>query len=332
MDPHFLLQNSLTGFIFITFAGLGLWTTNESIAYTAGNILSNQWQIVAAVISTPIIGVLVQGLWMAFSYMVGHPYQSRAREIVANPIKNAVQSLVCLSVEVTALLTDDIPNDSKFVWLLYSEAPSHMIEWYRRRLTFRHLGENWATAIVSGSLFGMIIGQAMNSSFSQSKTVLIILLIGGSLTLTVGLFFLSRKMNNDAKGFEATWLYSIIYPEFKKYLKTQKEIEIPIDDGSTTKVLISGEYNAELSGLELEKNIKCIVSRIIHKYPKTEKVVIAFPNETNVDVILYDNHTKRICEETNLPIDIFRNSTVTTDPNKNENLEKHCGRAFIADE
>lgn len=214
-DSHFLLQNSLTGLIFLAFASLGLWASNETEAIEISNLLFSQWPLVALIVSTPIIGVFVQGVGMFFMYLRGHPYQSKARDEMARRIRVVIKSLDTIPDEVSEHF-EGLPNDSLFVWFLYKKAPPHMIEWYRRRLTFRHLGENWATAIILGLIFGISLGLFLSIPLSQLKIIQVIIGVGVSAGMIIGLLFLRKKMSQDAEAFELTWLYSEIYPEIEE--------------------------------------------------------------------------------------------------------------------
>ncbi len=231
-NAHFLLQNALTGFVFLVFTFCSLWLVNDKTGADALNIFSTQWQIVAVVLATPIVGLLVQSVYMFFVYLRGHPYDDESRKQAAEKIRSAINSIDAIPRDLKSKLLK-LPNDSLFVWLYYSDAPDKLVEWARRRRDLQHLGENWTTASVLGLLAGVTIGIVMRFPFSQNPIFWSIVLGVVSVVWAIGLIFLRSKMKTDADALELTWTLARLYPDIKDRLVpaiSDTDLDITLED------------------------------------------------------------------------------------------------------
>jgi len=216
-DPHLLLQNTFTGLILVGFFLCGIWLVSEETATALINGISSHWEMVAIVAFSPILGILVQGIWMFMVYIRRHPYQDEARRQVASRIRTVLQSLDTVPNEIKRRLST-LPDDSLFVWLFYSDAPQHLIEWDRRRRDFQHLGENWAAAAVLGLLLGVGAGVVVAFQFALSRLLLQGLIVAFALAWIMGLLVLRGRMRADAEAMELTWVCARLHPEVKERL------------------------------------------------------------------------------------------------------------------
>jgi hypothetical protein len=217
-DPHFLLQNTFTGLILVGFFLCGIWLVNEQTAVALIDSIFSHWEMVAIIAFSPILGILVQGAWMFIVYIRRHPYQDEVRRQVASRIRTVLQSLDMVPDDIKRRLLA-LPDDSLFVWLFYSDAPQHLVEWDRRRHDFQHLGENWAAAAALGLLGGGSVGVIVAFPFAHSRLFLQGLVAVFSLVWIVGLLVLRRKMKTDVEAMELTWACARFHPEIQKRLR-----------------------------------------------------------------------------------------------------------------
>ncbi len=219
-DKHFLLQNSLTGIILILFLIVGMSITNYSISYKTITFFLSNWQYLSVLILTPIIGIVVQGSFMFFIFKVKkrHPYQNNLRSLIANSVRKIVMSSDNIPKIIKSQLSD-LPDDSIFMWILYSNSPEHIIEWGRRRRDFQHLGENWVTATIIGLIIGIFTGIGLKINFINSITFLIVFTSIMSIFWSIGLYFLRNKMKLDVEAMELASIYSYLIPDINNKMK-----------------------------------------------------------------------------------------------------------------
>ena len=219
-DKHFLLQNTLTGIILIIFFMIGIGISNHSAASTIIQFFLNKWQNLSALIISPIIGIVVQGVFMYFAYKKNHPYQTALRKAVANTVRNVLQPNNSIPQKIKSLLTDS-PDDSIFMCILYKNTPEYIIEWGRRRRDFQHLGENWSTATIIGITFGFLTGLGLRLAFVSSTPFFIFLSLLFTFLWIFGLISLSKKMKKDVEAMEITSICVYLDPEIDEKIREQ---------------------------------------------------------------------------------------------------------------
>lgn len=215
-DKHFLLQNTLTGIILLVFFIGGLRIFNEKASFDVINFFFNNWKNLSVLILSPIIGIIIQGIWMLIQYKIlRNPYRGKLRKYVAELIRTAIQSMDGVPDNIKHSINKS-SNNSLFAWLIYADAPPSLIEWGRRMRDFQHLGENWATAGILGILIGSICA-LVRSDQIYSIIPFIISII--SIIWIIGLFFLRKKMKEDVEGMEITWFCSFLCQDLRERIK-----------------------------------------------------------------------------------------------------------------
>ena len=241
-DAHFLLQNSLSGVVLFGFILCGIRIFDPSLAEAIAKYVFTNDKIISLLLVTPLLGILVKVTRMliakyfqpvAKTFSCFEPsYQDRQRKETANKIRAAVIRRKIPIDDISNRL-EHIPDDSLFVWLYYTDAPQHLIEWERRRRDLQHLGENWSVAAILGFIFGMISGSIglLLSRCEEGKNytcwinVLFILCSCFLIFVWVkGLTELQRHMKDDADGMNLIWLCSRLDPELKNEILSDKEL------------------------------------------------------------------------------------------------------------
>lgn len=206
MDFHFLIRNGLSGGVFLAFVVSGIWVgAGADEAQGALKWMSDHDALVIAV--SPLLGVMLQGLYLTHAYRSGSVFEDAAREIVAGRIRgNWLKDYGCP--------LDDHSSDNLFVPVYHSQAQNHFIEWARRRRSYYYLGKNCIYGAALGSATGLI-AVAFSASAIQmplwGRAVL-----GASSVLAVALVTLplARRMKQDADRAEAIWAVSYLRPDF----------------------------------------------------------------------------------------------------------------------
>lgn len=226
-DIHFLLQNTLSGLVFLFFAWCGIWIVNDQAASFLKTPFLTHWQSLVLVLFSPFLGSIIQGVWTFFAYVVRrqHPYKDEARSLIGEKIRVALENTKSLSKEVKDNLSS-APDDSLFVWYYYSGATEQLIEWARRRRDFQHIGENWSTATLSGFLIGLIIGAILYFDFAYSGVFLKSLFFVIAVFWMLGLITMRRMMKKDADAMEMVWALAQIYPELQEKLRCEPHTKI----------------------------------------------------------------------------------------------------------
>jgi len=177
------------------------------------NLLLKEWQRLALFIAfAPIMGTIVEVLVIFVGYsIVGHPYRDIARRELATRIREAVKGSDRVPARIAGQF-DRIPDDSLFVWMYYSYAPKHLIEWARRRRQFQYTGTNWSVAASLGIIAGLGTGILETYKLVDPRD----LIRGAFIVLVVvwlpGLLYLRTKMKQDADTMELTWVCAQIDP------------------------------------------------------------------------------------------------------------------------
>lgn len=217
MDKHFLTQNSFSGAVFFVFA-LGIWLT-----FSPTEASSLLWQFlklpngsviisgVFAAVSSPMIGLLIQGIVLFSFYVIGrHPYEDQSRKLVADRIRQNIEESADIDPE-TKKKIQALPNDSLFVVYYYQLAPEQLIEWARRRRDSQHMGENWAVAAITGIVFSFVVQFIAHLESGPRSLIISVMSIFFVVVWVAGMFFLRRKMKNDVDGLELVWALDRMY-------------------------------------------------------------------------------------------------------------------------
>ena len=154
MDFHFLLRNGISGGILLLLFIVGLQIADgcELLRlYQFWEPLQGSSAILIA--ATPILGILLQGIYLLFLYRIGHMFSDDARFLVAERFRSIEEEHSAWPERFKRPL-HFYYDDSIFVAFYHSHAPSHLIEWARRRRSYHYLG--WTASI--GALVGLTLG------------------------------------------------------------------------------------------------------------------------------------------------------------------------------
>ena len=211
-DSHLTFQQGLVGIVLAGAAVAGHWVVEptQTVAFLTA-LDSAKWAAAATLLVSPLIGLTVQAIALAFLYFRSHPYPGDARELVAGRVKEAISLSATASRETKEVITG-APSDALFVWYYYTQAPGQLIEWARRRRDGQHLGENLITASLLGIALGIATGLMGLAKISPpiGHAWLVFLLLAGVVVWVFALLFLRRKMRNDAEAMELLWAYAAL--------------------------------------------------------------------------------------------------------------------------
>lgn len=158
-DFHFIVRHALTGVILLVFLFIGLFIFNEPLwvflQKNFGSDLQKISSFLPLLVSAPVIGISIQGLYIALLQIRRAAFTDPARVQVANRIKERLVKtrIPGMTNDITRMYLEafnSMPNDALFVWLYHTDAPAHLIEWARRRRSYHYLGVNWAIAAILG--------------------------------------------------------------------------------------------------------------------------------------------------------------------------------------
>lgn len=242
-DFHFIVRHALTGVVLLAFSLGTCWIADPKLAGKIIESLTKANNLTAALAAltalTPVIGVIVQGIYTACLYhRSGHGFTDMARKAIAERIREQVFKNLTLkmSAEVRQqcckILSDaEMPDDSLFVWLYHVDAPPHLVEWARRRRSYHYLGMNWAIAAGLGVLTGLVVPGLVHAG----RTWQIVFLVVAAMIWIAGTWWLARKMEHDVDCMEMAWAYSYLNPEFKSLLQTLQPNEIVTRESESEK-------------------------------------------------------------------------------------------------
>ena len=221
-DTHFLLQNTLSGLVFIFFGLCGIWFFNEGAAYNLVTLFlkTSQWQALAVLLFSPFFGIIVQGAGRLFRYKVlqRNSYEAEPRKIVADVIRRALISVKTIDNKFKIKIMNS-PDDSLFVWFYYLNAPQHLIEWERRRRDIQQLGENWLAATMIGLTLGATLGLLDKFQFLSSSGFLRTLFILILLVWMLGMLLMIRKLKEEVDAMDLIWVLAKARPEIEEKIK-----------------------------------------------------------------------------------------------------------------
>lgn len=251
-DFHFVVRHALTGVILLVFTLYGVWFVDEEAGrILISRIIRKDNVVATALVSAPVFGIFIQGLYTAFLHIFNLAFTDSARKRIGARIRNLIINGHYKDNEFCQLLCT-VSDDALFVWLYHEEAPSYMIEWARRRRTYHYLGMNWLIASVLGLSTGMLLPYVANiiKAGGSSKPLLlvtispIVKILGFAMTVLwiVGILFLSRQMKRDADNMELAWVFGRMNPNLKK------AIAFPTIDGHKTQAVRNRTIIRERSG------------------------------------------------------------------------------------
>ncbi|HEX8236826.1 MAG TPA: hypothetical protein VF600_12790 [Abditibacteriaceae bacterium] len=217
-DFHFIVRHALTGIVLLGFSLCGLWMIDPNLALTAFKFVfaTKDVSFGSALLATPVLGVIVQGVYTAFLYRFGDAFTDSARIQIGERIKNEVlaRPITGMKEDVRQAYCDaftSMPDDSPFVWLYHSEAPPHMVEWARRRRSYHYLGMNWAIAAALGLAVGVFLPLLLDAPYWLQRGLVAVF----AIAWIMGTSWLAKKMKQDVDCMELVWACSHLYPEFK---------------------------------------------------------------------------------------------------------------------
>jgi len=212
MDFHFLLRTGFSGGVLLATSCLGLWIGGsaylDDILSKAGEMSGFATLVSAAFLAlSPIIGMCLQGsylLWLATRDVM---FRDQTRRYVADAVRASIANS---RWPYAPLVAKDVHEDAFFVALYHTHAPSHLIEWARRRRSYHYLGITFALAAVAGLTLGLLLGLGSSRlAFSQAASRLLhlpsIASISVVLAAAAGAIALSKRMLRDVDQMEAIW-------------------------------------------------------------------------------------------------------------------------------
>lgn len=224
-DVHFIIRHGLTGFVFLLFVFFGLYISVNQVVTEdlLAKLNPGETQIDAlgllitllttAFLSTPVLGVFIQGIHTALMYATGSAFADPARKEIAKYIRHAVCSFD--ADDRTQVLSDRhkqrlamIRDDLLFVWLYHTQAQPQMIDWARRRRSYNYLGWNWLIAASTG----IMAGASAPWVFGLSKLCIVLIFTILSGAWAIGTMYVARQMIRDVDDMEFVWTMSKIYP------------------------------------------------------------------------------------------------------------------------
>lgn len=160
-DAHFLIQNGMTGIVFLLLAYFGYWCADpDSSARVLIMLKGYQALLVAIAITTPVIGVVVQAIamWVIYYSQNRHPSDNAARAMVAGRCRSRLRAQMSTRVPRPEREIDKWSDDAIYVMPYYRKVNKSLIEWARRRQDWRRVYDNWLTAAALGSILGIVAG------------------------------------------------------------------------------------------------------------------------------------------------------------------------------
>ena len=223
MDESKIFQLSFTGIVLVLFFLLGLSLSNYYALYKLFNFIKTNYRFVFAILSFPFLGLLIQLVNFAVQYLIFvHPYRDEARILLAKVLREHLLKAAHILSEDAKKAIEMIPDDSLFVLLYYTRAPSHLIEWARRRRTIQYLGINYAITVVIGVTVGIISGVLLKLSvFNNIETRIGTCLIIGIFFIGLSIF-IGLKAKRDADLMELAWCYLELMPDVKEQLSSYR--------------------------------------------------------------------------------------------------------------
>lgn len=219
-DTHFLLRHAIVGAIFLLFGWIGWWSFD---AEGAGLFLDRQIEMgasaaLSAFVSSPVIGITIQGIHVLALSLRGGPFNDDARKLVAKEVRKSLRR--CregdegLEPEQWDLLAS-APDDSLFVWLYHRSAPVDLIEWARRRRSYYYLGMN--LVIAAGG--GFILGRLAPGIVALDHETKEFLILGTGVLWCIGAVLAALMMRKDVERMELLWAAARVHPELKQCLE-----------------------------------------------------------------------------------------------------------------
>jgi hypothetical protein len=185
--------------------------------------------LVVSAAATPILGIVIQGIHIMGALIYNRIFKhgggpsaffDPARVSIGRAVKESLSHdhdgilKSALEANERRKMIKKIkkaPNDSIFVWLYYSSANAHLIDWARRRRSYYYLGVNLALASFLGTLAGICIGY----SSDLSHMVLVHIALSFVVLWFLCAIWLAACMKNDVDSMELVWAWAAFNPRFK---------------------------------------------------------------------------------------------------------------------
>jgi len=233
-DFHFIVRHALTGVILLVFVLIGVYITDETLWELSLDRLSQNLKdvssLVPLVVTAPVIGIAIQGVYVAYLHVRRAAFTDPARRQVADRIKTMPTELKKFGMtdQVASMYDESFasaPIDPLFVWLYHTEAEAHLIEWARRRRSYHYLGVSWAIAAILGLVIGALMSLIfhLNSHQTLNRYYVIAFLIIFSAAWTSGTLWMAKVMKRDVDVMELTWSCASLYPKFKELISKQDD-------------------------------------------------------------------------------------------------------------
>jgi hypothetical protein len=220
-DTHFLLRHAIVGAIFLLFAWIGWWSFDADGAdrFLDRQIALGASAALSAFVSSPVIGITIQGVHIFILSLFGGPFNDDARKLVASEVRKSFTE--CLKQAAPGLEHDQwerlkkAPDDALFVWLYHRSAPVDLIEWARRRRSYYYLGMNLVIAAAVGFGLGRLAPGIVGLGHETKE----FLVIGSGVLWCVGAIWAALMMRRDVESMELLWAAARVHPGLKQCLE-----------------------------------------------------------------------------------------------------------------
>ena len=220
-DTHFLLRHAIVGAIFLLFGWVGWWVFDPADAWVflQGQIEGGASAALSAAISSPVIGITIQGVRILWIHSWrGAVFSDDGRKVVAEKMREIFRQCRRDDSPLPARVWEKLaaaPDDSLFVWLYHRSAPVDLIEWARRRRSYHYLGVNLVYASVGGLIAGSL-APLFEGVPSHGEAALVLLV---AFAWCVGAWAAARMMRHDVDRMELLWAAARVDPELKRCLQ-----------------------------------------------------------------------------------------------------------------
>ena len=231
-DFHFIVRHALTGIVLIFFIYIGLYVFHNSVAISVlkwiidvepsqENHLKDISSLIPLVVTAPVIGIAIQGIYTAYLHLRNKAFTDSAREQVAERVKDSIinnyNGIDNIQKDKYLRCFTQMPVDAIFVWLYHTDAPPHLIEWARRRRSYHYMGWNWAIATILGVFIGAMAPLLLKDNYEHVMNLSLINLCLILLTLCWigGTIWLAEIMKRDVDSMELIWSCACLYPKVK---------------------------------------------------------------------------------------------------------------------
>jgi hypothetical protein len=242
MDFHFLLRNGISGGMFVLFGCLGIWMGDPTLACSYIERLKGYQSLIVALLAlTPVIGICLQGLYLISLYQLGAMFSDDARCLVAARVRKVIKDADAWPSQYDKPL-DNYYDDPIFVAFYHSHAPSHLIEWARRRRSYHYLGWTLSIAAIAGVLGGVFWDFLLSkeSAGALGHNLISAANLLWLIVLTCGVWasiYLSVRMLRDVDQMEAIWALAYLDPLVGGPLRMSSDKKLDPADASRARAM-----------------------------------------------------------------------------------------------